>query len=695
MYETIAGSGAPGILFLVSLILLATAAAADGPGLTAHQLAELRTVEEIAISPDGESIAYVLEVPRRPFEDEDGKAWKELHVVAADGSSRAYVTGERVSDIAWVPGASAGEISFLAKRKGDEEISLYVIPLAGGEAQRLLAFDGDEVREYSWSPDGTRVAALAKEEESEELVELRGHGFTQKIMEEQPRPVRIWIAERDGGEELRALELEGWYGRGVLWSPAGDRLAVKVSPRGGPDDGLVATKVWIVKPSGEVVARVANPGKLGDWAWSPDGGHLAVISAADPSDPGEGRLTVVGAEGGELRDLLPGLEAHVSQVAWKDGERLVFVVDQGVETWIGEIGADGRGKKTRLAGGGPIWSDLSVAGGALALIGSTPGHPEEVFRLGAGESKAQRLTDGNPWLASVELASQEAITYQARDGLEIGALLMRPLGEEADRRYPLVVIVHGGPESHFSNGWITNYSRPGQVLAGRGYAVLYPNYRASTGRGVEFSKLDHGDPAGKEFDDLVDGVDHLIDVGLVDRNRVGITGGSYGGFATAWGATYYSERFAAGVMFVGISNNTAKLGTSDIPVELYQVHSRKWPWSDWQFFLERSPIFYVEKARTPLLILHGEDDPRVHPTQSLQLYRYLKLIGKTPVRLVQYPGEKHGNQRAASRLDYSLRTVRWMDHYLKGPGGDPPPPEVAYQPVPSVTRKKDQELGKP
>lgn len=148
--------------------------------------------------------------------------------------------------------------------------------------------------------------------------------------------------------------------------------------------------------------------------------------------------------------------------------------------------------------------------------------------------------------------------------------------------------------------------------------------------------------------------------------------------ATAWCSTFYSERFAAGVMFVGISNNTGKLGTSDIPVELYQVHSRKWPWTDWQYFLERSPIYYVEKARTPLLIAAGEDDPRVHPSQSLQLYRYLKLIGKAPVRYVKYPEEKHGNRRAASRLDYTLRLIRWMEHYLNGDGGEPPPPGIDH-----------------
>src|SRR5690606_12470890 len=202
---------------------------------------------------------------------------------------------------------------------------------------------------------------------------------------------------------------------------------------------------------------------------------------------------------------------------------------------------------------------------------------------------------------------------------------------------------HGGPESHYKNGWLTGYSSFGQLAAARGFAVFYPNYRGSTGRGVAFSKLSQGDPAGLEFDDLVDAVDHLIEIGLVDRDKVGVTGGSYGGYATAWLSTRYSDRFAAGVMFVGISNKISKVGTTDIPNEEFLVHARKRPWENWQFFLERSPIYYADDSTTPLLILHGEDDPRVDPGQSHELYRHLKLRGQAPVRLVLYPGEGHGN----------------------------------------------------
>jgi dipeptidyl aminopeptidase/acylaminoacyl peptidase len=201
-----------------------------------------------------------------------------------------------------------------------------------------------------------------------------------------------------------------------------------------------------------------------------------------------------------------------------------------------------------------------------------------------------------------------------------------------------------------------------------------PNYLGSTGRGIEWTMAHQGDYAGREFDDLVDAKQALVQDGLVDPARVGITGGSYGGYASAWGATAQSEHFAAAVAFVAVTNQLSQSGTTDIPDEKYLVHARKRPWEDdWMNLLERSPVFHAGNSRTPTLILHGDADPRVHPSQSLELYRHLKLRSHAPVRLVLYPGEGHGNSRAAARHDYILRLMRWMEHYLTGPGGEPPP----------------------
>lgn len=172
----------------------------------------------------------------------------------------------------------------------------------------------------------------------------------------------------------------------------------------------------------------------------------------------------------------------------------------------------------------------------MALVGQSPEIPGEVYFWKTGK-KLQRLTQVNPWLAEREFGKQAPIQYKASDGGQIEGLLIHPVGYEAGKKYPLVVIVHGGPESNYSNGWLTRYSTPGQILAGKGYAAFYPNYRASTGYGVEYAAVGLGDPAGREFDDIADGIKHLIEQGVADADRVGLGGGSYGGYASAWFST--------------------------------------------------------------------------------------------------------------------------------------------------------------
>ena len=191
-----------------------------------------------------------------------------------------------------------------------------------------------------------------------------------------------------------------------------------------------------------------------------------------------------------------------------------------------------------------------------------------------------------------------------------------------------------------------------------------PNYRASSGRGVDFTMVGYGDLVGVEYDDVLDGIDHLIEIGYVDKDRVGMGGGSYGGYFSAWSATRHTDRFAASVVFVGISNQISKRKTTDIPWEDYYVHWGYWTHEDWQDVYSRSPIKYAHQSKTPTLILHGTDDPRVPPSQGLELYRALKLHGEAPVRLIWYNGEGHGNRLNVHRLDYIVRTMDWFDYYL-------------------------------
>ncbi|MDH3235678.1 MAG: S9 family peptidase, partial [Alphaproteobacteria bacterium] len=561
----------------------------------------------------------------------------------------------------------------------DKFVALYAIPIDGGESRRVYTH-GADIEGFEVSPDGRHIAFLATDAAPERQDDLEGKGFKAVVYAESARPTRVWLLDLlNEVPQARSAELDG-SATELHWAPDGGRYVVALAPTPSIDDFYVSRRLHVVDAlEGRVLNRIENVGKLGALAWSPDGARVAYVGAEDINDPLEGRVFLAAADGEGITNLTPDYPGHVAGIAWRDADTIWYRGARGVWTEIGSLDVSGLSVTATPPAGGPIVRAFDAAPGSavMAVIADTPEHPREVYAWSEADGY-RRLTNSNPALGNRSLARQEVVRYVARDGLEIEGILLRPLQSRRGQRHPLILVAHGGPEAHYSNGWISGYSVPAHAMAASGYALYYPNYRASTGRGVEFSKLDHGDPAGREFDDLVDAKEHLVSTGLVDPARVGITGGSYGGFATMWGATALTEHFAAAVAFVGIANLASKVVSGDIPNELYLVHLRRWPWEDWSFALQRSPVYHADKARTPLLILVGANDTRVNPSQSLELYEHIKLRTDTPVRLVRYPGEGHGNRNTAAQLDYALRMTRWMDHYLMGPGGAPPPHELPH-----------------
>ena len=679
---------------------------ADGP-LDFQQLAELHQVRVVKISPNGETIAYTVSVPRRPGVDDDGPAWTELRVVNADGSRlRTFVHDHHsVSQLAFTPDGTS--LTFVSKRGDDDHSAVWSIALGGGEATRRLEFESS-IDAYAIAPDGASIAFVATPKTPSERKSASKKGYDRDVFEEEWRHRNLYIApwsvesppvtdpsaEVTAEEDPTPIPIDG-SAFDVAWSADSGTLLTTVAPRPLIDDRYMMRRITLISVAERTVKQVIdNPGKLASYRISPDGKHVAMVSAADPNDPSAGRLLVVGREGGALRDLMPGFEGHVRSVEWQDPFSLLFVADRGCETRFGRVDLKGNATvRFESSGAGspvPIVTSLSVSGDGkiAAFVGQKPTHPGEVYVLSEEESTPRRLTESNPWLRDVDLAPQEVVSWEARDGLQLEGMLIRPLDGKLPA--PLILMVHGGPESNDRNGWVTAYSRPGQLAAAAGFAVLYPNYRGSTGRGVAFSKRGHGDAAGKEFDDLIDAIDQLAAEGIVDADRVGVTGGSYGGYATGWLSTRYSERIRGGVMFVGISNKLSKGFTTDIPIEDQMSHTLFEPWTKWQYGLERSPLFHAETSRTPLLIAGGTADTRVHPSQSLQLYRALKMMGNAPVRYVRYPGEPHGNRRAASQDDYVRRIMRWMIHFVRDGGTELPPQEVPYDFVAEDSSDNDE-----
>lgn len=633
-----------------------------GQGLTPQQVAKIKHVDDAIISPDGNTIAYTITQPSDPLQ-ENKPASSHLYMwTVGDSSGTAYITTMDVNNIAFRPNYAS--VTFLGKKEADKNTALYEISMSGGEAQKLFSHP-TSIAAYSWANDGNHLAYMAAERKEQMQNPLP---YQPEIYEEnvpQRRGFVTNVAKAD--HQSHKLGIEGSI-YSIQWSPDGQSLAIAAAPSPHIDDYYMKQQVMITDHHGEEIrATIDHQGKLGQIEWSPNGEHLAMIAADDINDPIAGRLLVVSKTGGQPTQLSPDFEGSFDQIQWADSSSIQYLASKGVWSTYGSIGIDGTEMRTAIAPGETILHHFAKAeNGSTIFLADKSTHPQELYLMQSGDAKPKRLTHSNPWLNGITLGTQQVVTWKAEDGIELQGVLIYPLDYDEGEKYPLITVVHGGPESHYDNGWLTDYSDPGQVGAAQGYFVFYPNYRGSTGRGIEFAKSSQGDMAGAEFDDIVQGVDELVAEGIADSARVGVTGGSYGGYATGWLSTRYTQRFAAGVMFVGISNNISKWGTSDIPEELFLVHARERVWVDYRGFLERSPIYYAGQAQTPLLIMAGKEDTRVDPGQSYELYRHIKTRTDTPVRLVLYPGEGHGNRNATAQYDYNLRMMRWFGEYLKG-----------------------------
>lgn len=642
---------------LGSVSIAATAAARP---MTPEDVAKLESVGTISVSPDGSRIAYTTaSLPDVTEGEDNGSTTQQLKMAFGPDQAREFLPADiEVRSVDFTPDGRM--VSFLWAAE-DEKRSVWGIPVDGGGHRKLAGVDGANVTSYAFSPDGGTVYMLAGAEEDKQRETQSKAGFNAVVYEEEARFNRVFSAAigSEVDAEPKGITVPGYVSSFEV-TPDGSKAIIQSAPTPSVDDSYTSARVQVLDlASGKVSRVIETPGKLGDVEISPGGDVLSMIAAVDKNDPAATTLYLADIATGALTALNKDAPEAAIDAEWLPDERLAAIIHKGAQSVLRFYGDAVEEVDT----GGLILTAIEAGGGTIAVEAHSPAHPPELFVLNDGAFN--RWTQHNPWLSEIDMGTQRTFTYTARDGRQIEGVLIEPVGGVPAGGAPTILNVHGGPEAHESNGWQTAYSKPGQVAAGKGYAVFLPNYRGSTAYGTAFAKEHQGDYAGKEFDDLVDGKRALAAEGITDPLRTGITGGSYGGFASAWGATRYSEEYAASVMFVGISNNISKFGTTDIPNEMYLVHELKWPWEEWERLLQRSPIYYAGQAETPLLIMHGAEDTRVSPTQSYELYRNIKVRKPdTPVRLVLYPGEGHGNQKAAARYDYNLRMMRWFDTYL-------------------------------
>jgi dipeptidyl aminopeptidase/acylaminoacyl peptidase len=641
------------------------AAAGATDVISPEELADRVMPSDAGIAPDGSRVAFVAAPVGKKGEHRSRAIW-----IAESGQPARQLTAGTADDHAprWSPDGTRLLFQSDRLKPGDDEQRLFLLPLGGGEARPLGDLSG-ELSQPAWSPDGRFVAVLRQDPESPEAKARKKDRDDAVVVEEEPRFTRLWVIDVESGK-ARCLTAGEREVRGFAWAPDGKSLVAISTDAVEYDAVLRAGDVWQIAVAGGLPRHIAC---LRTMPSSPvvvetESGLVVAMLADGHRDQPSDSIWVVPLGGGDARNLMPGLTGVVEEIAPLPGAP-GQVAARIIERTHGRIYAvdvtDGTLTPLTppaLAEQGSVLDGITFAanGRRVAAIWSDATTPEEVY-LGDVQGAIEPVTSFGEAFRG-RLQPTEHVTWMS-DGVEIEGILTYPAGYQPGVRYPLVVEIHGGPSWQWEDRAMLDWHDWAQMLASRGYAVLMPNPRGSTGYGHAFQQMLQDDVGGGESRDLVAGALAMVERGIADQDRLGIAGWSWGGYLTAWTITQ-TDIFRAAVMGAGLSNMVSDHGQGDIPSANLLYYPGQ-PYDHIDSYWNSSPIRYVAAVRTPTLILHGDEDARVHPAQGMEFFRALKIRG-VPVRFVRYPREKHGFEERAHQIDLMQRIIDWFEQHLRG-----------------------------
>ncbi|MFO8060265.1 MAG: S9 family peptidase [Bacillota bacterium] len=685
-------------------------------GVSSRDLFLVQHASDPQISPDGKSLAWV----RTSLDADSNSYLSSIYLTdLATGRSRRITTGPRDTHPRWSPDGSmlafVGRRSMEAGGERSNSRQVYLMRSEGGEAWPLTDLrDGAGVP--LWSPDGSRIAFIARLDERRGLQRIGDPDPTREslharytddvlvirrrkwksneagfIAHKRSHVVLVEVVDDpDADRPVPHLAVGGDLDvSGFCWDPTGEMMAFITQPD--PEPGKAYERKGELRIAGvedcptssRLVAALRRLESTP--AWSPDGSTIAVLGHDSPRasyadtrmfviDPGGSEVRCISEDAGRsLGDRSVGdtrAYGSAGALCWcDDGEALMAQVSDMGTVQVLKVVADGS-RLQRLTDGYHQVNAFDYHEGSdqLALLISDMLNPGDLYLTTASGGELRRLTHLNDWLGDRALIGPERIVVAADDGTDIEGWVMRPAGFEQGRKYPTVLQIHGGPVRQYGYTYMNEF----QVLAGRGYAVIFCNPRGSQGYGEDFCAAIQEDRGNRDYRDIMQFADGAVaQFDFLDADRMGVAGGSYGGFMVNW-IIGHTDRFAAAVSMRSITNNYTEYGTGDRGYQREAASGGGAPWENPDGYMDSSPIKYIGSCTTPTMVIHSDMDLRCPVDQGELLYSALHRLG-VPTEFVRFPGETHELSRSGKpwhRVFRLNKIVEWFERWLKGADGE-------------------------
>ena len=648
----------------VTLVVLFVSGAAAQTWDPELQL-KVKAVGTPRVSPDGKKMVYAVnEAVMTPDKSE---FVTQIWLSNLDTKRNVQLTfGEKSSsNPKWSP--DGNWLAFLSNRK-DNRNQIYLLNLSGGEAEPLT--DGKSaVTNFAWSPDGRSIALTMVDAKTEEEEKNDKGKNDSRWADENLKLARLYVLsvqkDANGKREPRKLTTENYQVEDFDWSNDGSRIAFGHVKSPVANDWPTSDVSIVEVASGKITDLANSPAAETSPLYSPDGKSIAVSTSDVPARwAGSGIIQVFSTSGGPPKNAAGTFDAQPAVAGWSsDSKRIYFSEAKGTGTQIYSLDvAANRIDEIKTTPAVLSAISLNSSGTTFAFVRQTPNTPADAYVASVADFNPVQVTRVNEGLQIPALGRTEVITWKSKDGKDIEGLLTYPVGYQNGQRVPLILNVHGGPAGVFQQTFIGGRGvYPLATFASRGFAILRPNPRGSSGYGAEFRRANIKDWGFGDYQDLMTGVDKVIEMGVADPERLGVMGWSYGGFMTSWIVTQ-TQRFKAASAGAPVTNLMSFNGTADIPAFIPDYFGGQF-WEVMDLYQKHSPMFNVKNVSTPTMIQHGEADIRVPISQGYEFYNALKVKG-VPTRMLVLPRQPHGPTEPKMQLAAMKANLEWFEKYI-------------------------------